>query len=277
MRIRILTAAVVVVCVAVQSNAQSKFDRASKKKAKTEEAIPAALPESKDDTKAESKKPKSDKVDISDLENRYWTAKDTEFSVVQNRLYTKEKRFSITPEIGPIFNDPYTNSINLGVAVNYYFTERSGVELTWWRTSAAEADLITRIGTNGAMPDHNLPQMYIGAAYNWIPIYAKLSFLEKKILYFDMAVSPGIGVTTLKSSHFTTSTSFVPPTGRDQTQITFALDISQQVFLSEHWAVRLDLRNHFYQEKLYGAVSGNELNTKFTYTGTVMLGLTFFK
>ncbi|MBK9293028.1 MAG: outer membrane beta-barrel domain-containing protein [Oligoflexia bacterium] len=241
--------------------AQSKFDRPKKKK----------------DKEVTQKTQKEEKVDISDLENRYWTAKDTEFNVVQNRVYTKEKRFSVTPQIGPIFNDPYTDSMNFGLAVNYYFSERTGVELTWLSTSARDAELISRVGSNGAYPDHNTQKMYIGAAYNWIPIYAKLSFLEKKILYFDMSVSPGIGVTTLSSSHYTTSTSFTPPAAKTQTQVTLSLDVAQQVFLSEHWAIRLDLRNHFYQEKIYGSVSGSELNTKFTYSGTVMLGVTFFK
>jgi outer membrane beta-barrel protein len=257
------------------AEAQSKFDR-KKKKATTEQATPATLPADEASKKPDGAK-KDEKVDISDLENRYWTAKDKEFSVVQNRLYTKAKKFSLTGAIGPIFNDPYTNSTNLGLYLNYYFSERSGVELTYWKTNSTEADLISRIGSNGANPDHNLPQGYIGVAYNWIPIYAKLSFLEQKILYFDMSVSPGIGMTTLTSSTYQTSTSITPPAAQTQNDITFALDLAQQVFLSEHWAIRLDIRNHMYQERLYGSVSGSALANKWTYTSTMMLGVTFFQ
>ena len=40
-----------------------------------------------------------EKVDISDLEQKYWAPKDVEFNVVQNRLYSKAGRFGITPAI----------------------------------------------------------------------------------------------------------------------------------------------------------------------------------
>ncbi|MEO0335372.1 MAG: hypothetical protein AAF202_03205, partial [Pseudomonadota bacterium] len=50
--------------------------------------------------KEEKKKTAGDRVDISDLENKYWAPKDTDFKVVQNRLYTKEKRFSLSTGIG---------------------------------------------------------------------------------------------------------------------------------------------------------------------------------
>jgi hypothetical protein len=66
-------------------------------------ATPNLTPSSKKSfgTATASPSPNPDKkVDISDLENRYWTAKDTEFSVVQNRLYTKAKRFSVTLQGG---------------------------------------------------------------------------------------------------------------------------------------------------------------------------------
>lgn len=284
MRFKILNAAiaaVVAVSLNSEAEAQSKFDRSKKKTSKAEtEALPETLPKEEANKKSKSDKStaakKDEKVDISDLENRYWTAKDTEFTVVQNRIFTKAKKFSLTATIGPTLNDPYTVTTNFGVAVNYYFSERSGVELLYLRTNTADAELIGRLATNGGVPDHNLTQQYIGLSYNWIPIYAKLSLLEQKILYFDMSVSPGIGLTTMSSAQYA-NPSGVVAASRIQSPVTFSLDVAQQVFLSEHWAIRLDLRNHFYSETLYGAISGNQLSTKFIYTGSVMLGVTFFQ
>ena len=125
------------------------------------------------------------------------------------------------------------------------------------------------------MPDHNNPQGYVGASYNWIPIYAKLSLLEKKILYFDMSVSPGIGATFLQSDVF--STSVTQPAAVNQTPVTLSVDVAQQFFLSEHFALRLDLRNHLYQETVYKSNSGDVARTKTTYYGTFLLGVTFFQ
>ncbi len=259
-----------------------KFDRKSKSKAATQDtAVPGTLPP--EGAAADSKKvdpnakPDDKKIDISDLENRYWTAKDTEFSVVQNRLYTKAKKFSVTPQLGVVLNDPYENNVNFGLAIDRFFSEREGIELQAWKTSASDSDIISRIGSNGAVPDRNIQQGYVGLNYVWVPIYAKLSLLEKKILYFDMGVEPGLGVTMLKSATYTTTTSFTPPNSTSQSAITLALDIYQQIFLSEHFALRADFKNHFYQEQIYGATSGNSLSSKTNYSASVMLGLTIFQ
>jgi outer membrane beta-barrel protein len=217
------------------------------------------------------------KVDLSDLESRYWTAKDTEFSVVQNRLYTKAKRLSVTLFGGPLLTESYTNSWNVGGAVNYYFSERHGIELHGWKTSATPSEFVTSFSNRfGAQPDFNFPLGYVGVNYNWIPIYAKLSLLEKKILYFDMSVSPGIGVTFMEANAFATPPATNPPVTK-QSPITLAVDIAQQVFLDEHWALRIDLRNHLYQEKIYLSNTGAESRSKITYYGTIMFGVTFFQ
>ena len=217
------------------------------------------------------------KVDLSDLENRYWTAKDTEFNVVQNRLYTKAHKFSVTLQGGTNLSDVYTNNFNYGLDVNYYFSERSGVEMSFWMTSATDASFVQSFGQEfNLIPDHNMPQGYVGFNYNWIPIYAKLSLLEKKILYFDMSLSPGIGMTFLKADTFASPPTFVAPSATSQGDLTIAVDLAQQVFLDEHWALRLDLKNHFYQATTYSASSGASEGSKFIYNAIVMFGVTYF-
>ena len=51
----------------------------------------------------------SDKLDIQKLEQKYWSAKDDDFSVIQNRAFQKEKRGFLSLNYGIPFNDP--NSI----------------------------------------------------------------------------------------------------------------------------------------------------------------------
>ena len=72
---------------------------------------------------------KDEKIDVSGLEGRYWTAKDNEFSVVQNRVYTKAKKFSVTPSVGSSLNDTYSSDFQYGLDVDYYLSEHEGVEL----------------------------------------------------------------------------------------------------------------------------------------------------
>ncbi len=236
---------------------------------------------SKDSSKSGVTTPAGDKkVDLTDLENRYWTAKDTEFNVVQNRLYTKAHRFALNPMVGTDLSSQYTNDYNIGLQLSYYFSEREGVTLQGWRTSASPASFATTFQQYGAAYNYNSPQGYIGASYNWVPIYAKLSLLEKKILYFDMSVNPGLGLTLLQSNSFGTTVN--QPNSISQSAVTASIDISQQVFLSSHWAIKLDIDNHIYPETIYYAGGGQQpansvAQNKITYSAIFMLGVTFFQ
>jgi outer membrane beta-barrel protein len=267
-----------------------KYDRGSGSSATT--ATDAAADPSKGDSAKASTKPADSsapaapgasgdkKVDLTDLENRYWTAKDTEFNVVQNRLYTKAHRFALNFMLGTDLSSNYTNDYNIGLQLSYYFSERQGVTLQGWKTAASPASFATTFEQNGAAYNYNSPTGYIGANYNWVPIYAKISLLEKKILYFDMSINPGLGATFLYSNSFGTTVN--QPNSLSQTAITGAIDISQQVFLSSHWAIKLDIDSHFYPETIYYAGGGLQpansvAQNKLTYSAIFMLGVTFFQ
>jgi outer membrane beta-barrel protein len=178
--------------------------------------------------------------------------------------------------MGPLLTDSYNTSYNLGVAGNYYFSEREGVEAHYWSTVGSESDLVSYFkGRYGTIPDYNLTRAYFGLAYNYVPIYAKLSWLGKKILYFDMSVSPGLGVTQLESISIAGASGTSAPSTK-QMPITLALDVAQQLFLSEYLALRVDLRNHIFQEAVYGAATQAQVRTKVTYQGSITFGVTFF-
>ena len=63
---------------------------------------------------------KSDKLDISDLEQKYWAPKDTDFSVVQNRTYTKAGKHSFTAMYGSLINDTFNEGATGIFKYNYY-------------------------------------------------------------------------------------------------------------------------------------------------------------
>lgn len=260
MRIYILLVAISLAAANSVFAQNKKFERPGAKKVGTAAGAPAAAPAA------------DKKIDISDLENRYWTEKDKEFSVVQNRIYTKAHKFSVAPSFGTIINDPFTTTLNYGLTANYYFNEREGVGMDLWMTSSTVAEFVPRIASLGGAPDHNIAKGYLGFNYQWIPIYAKMSLLEKKIIYFDMGISPGLGATWMRSAAYGTT----PPPTKDQYALTLAVDVFQQFFLAEKFAVRLDLKNHLYPETIYGGVSGTQLSTKMTYNCSVLFGFTYF-
>src|SRR3954454_2812075 len=55
-----------------------------------------------------NKNANSDKVDVTELEKKYWAPKDTDFSVVQNRTYSKQGKFAISALYGLHIDDDFS-------------------------------------------------------------------------------------------------------------------------------------------------------------------------
>ncbi len=218
-----------------------------------------------------------DKVDITDLENKYWAPKDTDFSVVQNRTYSKEHRFFLTPQWGKPINDPYSDGSLLGATINYFWSERMGVQLMGFSAAMSDNEPsrdIQALGS-GAIPNHGKLSSYYGLGFNLVPFYAKMSFWGKKIIYFDMAFTPTLGMTTYDQ---------VIATGnREKSALTFGLDITQFFFFTNFFAIRADLKNQFHSEEVVRArgngtssFTGEKLKEKTTHETLFLIGVSFF-
>lgn len=258
-----------------QAHSQSSQYQRSKKEKKDAVEVPAVPSgkegESKDSKKSgSSSKASEEKVDISDLEQKYWAPKDVEFNVVQNRVYSKAGRFGITPAIGPLVTDSFSSGTVYGLSANYYFSERYGVEATYSKYSLKDSTVTEGfISSNGTTADFNRQTYFYGASFNWIPIYAKLSLLEKKILYFDMSISPGIGVMGYEQQ---VSSGSAP----QNSSIAFTLDIAQHYFLSKEFALRVDMRNRFYNDSVIKYRTREPVKDKGNHSVAVQFGLTYY-
>lgn len=226
----------------------------------------------------------SDKLDLKRLEDKYWSAKDTDFSVVQNRRYTKAKKYFVSLGYGPLVNDAYSYGRMTNVSGGYYFSERMGVELGYEMGNLRDNDSTdTFINQNKFAPDYNQFQKYISANFLVVPFYAKMSFWDRKIMYFDMQFAVGVGQLTYKVKRVDGA---APPSNpgtdssRDETTIGYNLDITQQLFFAQNFAVRFDIKNKWSKQKkeryyLNGAQerSLGDINQQDT---TMLLGLTVF-
>ena len=228
--------------------------------------------------KGASKKAKTGKedykVDISDIEKKYWAPKDTDFSVVQSRAYSKAGRTSVTIQAGPLINDVYNSGLNYGLTVNYFKSERHGFGATYITSELGDTKVIEQFrfevggGLAGAVPDWGRQTSYYGLNYIWVPIYAKMSLLGKKILYFDMAISPHIGMTNYNK---------ISEVGDESdSAFTYGLDLSQYFFLTKGIAIRADLKNHWYKENIVSSKDGTPKRTQTNHTTIFLLGLTYF-
>src|SRR5262249_33727675 len=82
------------------------------------------------------------KVDVSDLEKKYSVPKDTEFQVVQNRTYTKAKRFALSASVAQMINDYYSSGYVYDITANYYFSERYGAQLQYMRFDSGNSPTV---------------------------------------------------------------------------------------------------------------------------------------
>ncbi|MFN9067914.1 MAG: hypothetical protein ACK5V3_11845, partial [Bdellovibrionales bacterium] len=117
----------------------------------------------------------SDKLDVQALEQKYWTAKDDDFSVVQNRAFSKKGKYFGGLHYGVAINDPYYTGSYLGLSGGYFFNESWGVEGKMLSTSFSKSrsfkDILSLEG--GPKANEAISQTSINAI--WTPIYAKMS------------------------------------------------------------------------------------------------------
>lgn len=231
---------------------------------KKKSAVPAQQQAEKD----------SDKVDISDLEKKYWAPKDTDFSVVQNRTYSKEGKFFINLQSGPIVNDTYSEGYVSGGSLNYFFSERYGIQANYHVADLKTNKEINNLAVNygsGVLPDHGRFTSHYGIGFNFVPFYAKMSFLGKKILYFDMAITPHVGMTTYDQ--------MIVDGNRSKSSFTYGIDFTQYFFIAKNIAIRADLKNQWFTEEVVGYANvnkGKKLRDETTQTTLFLLGVTFY-
>ncbi|MGH1468918.1 MAG: outer membrane beta-barrel domain-containing protein [Bdellovibrionales bacterium] len=202
------------------------------------------------------KKESPKKVDVQNLEKRYWAPKDKKFKVVQNRTYTKTKKFSLTVMPSLMLNEEYSKGFGMDLAVGYYFNDRWGLELEYQSMSLDDNDLVDQIRTigsgSGAWANHGKSTSYYGAGVRWMPFYAKMSFLGTKIVYFDLSLGLNAGIMEYEQQ---LRSDTAEPT---QTSMTFGFDISQSFYMSKKLLLRVDYKHRFYSQEI---IEGGTLST----------------
>ena len=225
------------------------------------------------DKKAVKSKTKIDEgvADVSHIENQYWQAKDTDFQVVQNRLYTKEKRYSVSLSLGPMINDQFSSATAFNLNANYYFTERWGVEVNYQKMAAKPNSMTDEfVNRFAVVPNHNQFSSYIGVGGNWVPVYSKASLIDRRIMYFDIAITPGLGIIQYEQQ-------FTDKANEKKITPALALDLTQQVFITRNWTVRLAYMIRWFKEETRDSRAPFDTrDSSMSQTNVIMLGMTYF-
>jgi outer membrane beta-barrel protein len=227
----------------------------------------------------------SDKVDLKKLEDKYWSAKDEDYAVIQNRTFSKAGKFYLSAMYGTLVNDPFAKSKPFGANIGYYFNEDFGVEANYMINQAEPSDSVTKFNnlvTNTQFrPNYNLPAESYSLNLTYTPLYAKMSFMNMAILYFDMGLTAGFGLSSY--DQIVQLRDGIGPVGEGkirQNSPHFEIGVMQQLFLHKNFALRLDIKNTFYNEKIVsydpGALMPRQEENATKNNTFIMLGLTLF-
>jgi outer membrane beta-barrel protein len=230
--------------------------------ARADEPLMGSAPPSASAPAADAQK----RMSIDHLKKQYWT-QGGDVEVVQNRIYSKAHRLELGVYGGFLSSDPFLSVKNLGISTGYYFNEYLGLRGLAWRAFSARSSALeflesqTFSGGAKVTANTNPPSSYLGGELAASLVYGKLSLLGKVILYYDLMLSAGGGITATE-------------TGNDFTQ---SLGIGQQIYLTHGLSVRADYRLMRYNEDIkqkqpgagFGAITGARTN----YTSGFFVGL----
>lgn len=253
--------------------------------AQTNNEAPAPTNSQKTST-TPTKSSSSDKIDLKKLEDKYWSAKDDDYGVIQNRTFAKKSKFYLSLVYGPLINDPFTKARALGGMLGYYLTEDFGIELSRFDYSSQKSDTVSAFESqfSGTRPDYNLIKANTALSLTYTPFYAKMAFMNKAIMYFDMGFTLGMGLTDYEIQKVDKDSITGATTSANEVMSAphFEIGVMQQLFLSQYFAFRLDIKNTFYQQKSqqyeFANVPGTtrKESTKSTNDTTITFGLTVF-
>jgi outer membrane beta-barrel protein len=204
-------------------------------------------------------------IEVEKLKQKYWASGDeSEIGVVQNRLYSKARRFHLGVSGGVIINDPFLSTKSYGVSTGYHFSEFIGFNLMGWRTPTGKSSALDAFEApprTGAQANTNPPKSYLGAELTFSPIYGKLSVLGKSILYYDFHILVGAGVTKTETGNYSTG----------------HLGLGQRFYLNKHFNIRVDYRSMVYKEtikeKVIAAKLGEPVGQRTAWNHSISFGL----
>ncbi len=221
----------------------------------------------------------AEEVNVEAIKQKYWARGDeSELGVVQNRMYSKEKKFTLTPYVGSVSSDPFLSVKTIGGEFGYNLSEYLSVSLLYLKYFVSESsaqeglnEALAAKGSPGIIPPTNYTKSYIGGEVAASVLYGKLSLVGKAIIYYDLYLLAGLGVTQTENA-----SSFTPSFG-----------VGQQVYLNKWSALRFDYRVFRFNEDLLrkkhpteaaivtapfeGDVVGNRTN----WSHTLTLGVNF--
>lgn len=212
--------------------------------------------------------PSAEAVDVNKIKEKYWAkGSETEIGVVQNRLYSKQGRVETGLFYATISSDPFLSMSGVGGEAGYHFSEYFSAHLLGWKHFVSSSRALQTFESEvGFTTNTNRPYYFFGVEGRGSIMYGKLSFVGKSIIYFDLHLQGGLGLTKTETGRY----------------VTPFLGIGQQIYLSQSLTLRLDFRTMYYKEAIVaksaasGFAVGQFIADRANWTNTLTLGVSYF-
>lgn len=232
--------------VAQTSVADAKTSRRSAKRSKT---TTSASVKAKSQVQTQSASLKSDFEGLGDNEAFLERAKsmnaESRTRIVQNRTVDLNNRF----EIGGNYainggGDSYVTTQNLGAYIDFHFNPRWAIGVRYqhsYNKLTSEGEEQYKRAREAQAIDPASPEAFAGVDYpidtslvtvSYAPIYGKLNLFDSGIAHFDIYGLLGYGVMKLNSGNSNT----------------YAAGIGSGIWLSQHFATRLEVRYQAFED-----------------------------
>lgn len=206
-----------------------------------------------------------ERINVESIKEKYWARGDeSELGVVQNRTYSKENKFEFGLNGGILSSDPFLTVRSTGFSFGYHFSEYLSARFIGWKSFATGSSALTTFQeVMHAETNYNKPQAYYGGEGSFAFIYGKLSLVGKAIIYYDMHLATGLGMTRTESGTY-----FTPSFG-----------LGQKIFLNQNFSIRADYRAMIYREeiieKIVTPLLGTSRGYRTNWTHAVTIGVDF--
>lgn len=140
-------------------------------------------------------------IKVQELKDLSLLSAFSEVSVIQKKLMPKSGRFQAFGGLGLTTNTPWFLNAGFKLNLGYHFTENFALELSTLFLSSSEREVAKEIRENNNLqPEQFLyTKSYMGADLMWTPVYGKITFLNQKIIPYEMYFSGGGGTSNTNS------------------------------------------------------------------------------
>ena len=135
----------------------------------------------------------------------------SDVSVIQKKFMPKTNRFQLFGGGDFLTNNPFFDSYGFNGRFAFFFNEFVGIELGFWRHSVSPRTITTDLQAKHNITTRTMLSSlgYLGGSLILVPFYGKMTFLDNRIIPYDLYVSAGVGKTetsyidkTAPSVHF---------------------------------------------------------------------------